>query len=86
MISRRDFLRALGTLPAAVQLYGLAPGELKYRKLGRTGRMVVPFALGGQASLQWTGPNIDPADIIVDRKSTRLNSSHRSLSRMPSSA
>ena len=65
MINRRDFLQALGTLPAAVQLYGLAPGELKYRKLGRTGRMVVPFALGGQASLQWTGPNIDPADIIV---------------------
>ena len=25
-------------------------------------------------------------DLIIDRKSTRLNSSHRSLSRMPSSA
>ena len=28
----------------------------------------------------------DKLDIIQDRKSTRLNSSHRSLSRMPSSA
>ena len=30
---------------------------------------------------------VDPAtDVVLDRKSTRLNSSHRSLSRMPSSA
>ena len=28
----------------------------------------------------------DPAAMAADRKSTRLNSSHRSLSRMPSSA
>ena len=27
-----------------------------------------------------------PAAIVIDRKSTRLNSSHRRLSRMPSSA
>ena len=27
-----------------------------------------------------------PTDFLIDRKSTRLNSSHRSLSRMPSSA
>ena len=30
--------------------------------------------------------NATPANMAVDRKSTRLNSSHRSLSRMPSSA
>lgn len=65
MVTRREFLKAVGTLPAAVKVYGLAPGELKYRRLGRTERMVVPFALGGQASLQWTPPNTDPADIIV---------------------
>jgi len=29
---------------------------------------------------------VDNADVTADRKSTRLNSSHRSLSRMPSSA
>ena len=38
---------------------------MQYRLLGRTGRMVVPLALGGQASLQWTGPEIDAPDIIV---------------------
>lgn len=65
MISRREFLRALGTLPLASRLHGLDVGELKYRVLGRTGRRVAPFALGGQASLQWTGSGIDPADIIV---------------------
>ena len=34
------------------------------------------------------GQAIDPKQLnaILDRKSTRLNSSHRSLSRMPSSA
>ena len=31
--------------------------------------------------LAWFG-----AEVVKDRKSTRLNSSHRSLSRMPSSA
>ena len=30
--------------------------------------------------------NVSPEDVLVDRKSTRLNSSHRSVSRMPSSA
>ena len=30
--------------------------------------------------------NTDPTNANLDRKSTRLNSSHRSLSRMPSSA
>ena len=32
------------------------------------------------------GIRINGVDMITDRKSTRLNSSHRSLSRMPSSA
>jgi aryl-alcohol dehydrogenase-like predicted oxidoreductase len=39
--------------------------DLRQRVLGRTGRWVTPLGLGGQASLQWTGPGIDPADIIV---------------------
>ena len=33
-----------------------------------------------------TGASGAPENIYIDRKSTRLNSSHRSLSRMPSSA
>ena len=31
-------------------------------------------------------PTVEGASVEADRKSTRLNSSHRSLSRMPSSA
>ena len=39
------------------------------------GHQIVPLKDGGH-----------PVEHVVDRKSTRLNSSHRSLSRMPSSA
>jgi aryl-alcohol dehydrogenase-like predicted oxidoreductase len=35
------------------------------RTLGRTGFEVTTLGLGGQASLQWTPPNIDPVAIIV---------------------
>ena len=38
----------------------------------------------GQLTAQTDAPNADPR--IGDRKSTRLNSSHLDLSRMPSSA
>ena len=72
MISRRNVLRLLGTLPAAGYLttnHGAwaetATERLPKRLLGRTGRWVTPLALGGQASLQWTAPGIDAPDIIV---------------------
>src|SRR3546814_19106472 len=43
--------------------------------------------LGGQASLEEVvGAMTALADLAVDRKSTRLNSSHSCASRMPSSA
>jgi aryl-alcohol dehydrogenase-like predicted oxidoreductase len=66
MFSRRDVIRAFGGLPLGARLKA-EPGalDLHYRLLGRTGRWVVPYALGGQASLQWTGPGIDAPDIIV---------------------
>jgi len=66
MYSRRDLARALGALPFIPKLRA-QPGalDLDHRLLGRTGRWVVPLGLGGQASLQWTGAGIDPADIIV---------------------
>ena len=45
---------------------------------------------GGLKQLDGLGPNgetiMDYSIYDADRKSTRLNSSHRSLSRMPSSA
>lgn len=73
MISRREILRTLGALPLAGAAGALTPGrlyaeaatELPKRLLGRTGRMVVPLGLGGQASLQLTAPGIDAPDIIV---------------------
>ncbi len=34
------------------------------RRLGRTNRQVTTLGLGGQASIQWTAPGIDPVSII----------------------
>jgi aryl-alcohol dehydrogenase-like predicted oxidoreductase len=70
MVSRRAILGVLGALPAAGvlgagPLYGEAASAFPRRLLGRTGRTVVPLGLGGQASLQHTGPGIDAPDIIV---------------------
>jgi len=38
--------------------------ELITRTLGRTKRQVTTLGLGGQASIQWTGPGVDPVAII----------------------
>jgi aryl-alcohol dehydrogenase-like predicted oxidoreductase len=70
MLSRREIVAALGAVPAAGllspgRLYAQAAATLPKRLLGRTGRMVVPLGLGGQASIQWTGEGIDAPDIIV---------------------
>jgi aryl-alcohol dehydrogenase-like predicted oxidoreductase len=63
-------MSVLGALPAAGvlgpgALYAQAASHIPQRLLGRTGRMVAPLGLGGQATLQWTKPGLDPADIIV---------------------
>jgi len=73
MLTRRDILATLGALPSSGALYAGAASVFPRRLLGRTGRMVVPLALGGQASLQWTKPGIDPADIIVRAIELGLN-------------
>jgi len=78
MISRREILGVLGAIPAADvlssgRLFAQAVNTFPQRLLGRTGRTVVPLALGGQASLQWTKPGIDPADIIVRAVQLGLN-------------
>jgi aryl-alcohol dehydrogenase-like predicted oxidoreductase len=70
MISRREILKVLGAVPTAGllgpgRLYAEAATYYPKRLLGRTGRQVVPLALGGQASLQWTKSGIDAPDIIV---------------------
>jgi aryl-alcohol dehydrogenase-like predicted oxidoreductase len=78
MLSRREILAVLGALPAAHvltpgRLYAQTASKFPQRLLGRTGRLVTPLALGGQASLQWTKPGIDPADIIVRAIQLGLN-------------
>ena len=63
----------------------------QYGLMGRSSRLVFePLGVIGIIS-PWNFPLATPADEVVmalmaDRKSTRLNSSHPSLSRMPSSA
>lgn len=78
MISRREILGVLGAVPAADlltpgKLFAQAAMTFPKRLLGRTGRTVLPLALGGQASIQWTKPGIDPADIIVRAVQLGLN-------------
>jgi len=74
-LSRRRLLSILGTAPLAGRA-GLAqePAALDssaagrrfhHRQLGRTGKWVAPFGLGGQGALQWTPEGADPADIVV---------------------
>lgn len=70
MINRRRIVSVLGALPAAGLAYqnpapAKAAGHLPMRLLGRTGRMVMPYAFGGQASVQRTPAGIDPVDIVV---------------------
>ncbi len=70
MPTRREILAVLGAMPVAgllrgSQAYAEAAARFPRRLLGRTGRTVLPLALGGQASLQWTKPGIDAPDIVV---------------------
>lgn len=55
-------------LPRAVAC--ATPGT---RTLGRTGFQVTTLGLGGQASLQWTPPGIDPVEIIVQAYQRGVN-------------
>ncbi len=72
MATRRQILTTLGaatlvgSLPAAAQTDAASSKTIiPKRTLGRTGRLVTPLALGGQAALMWTPDGVDPADIIV---------------------
>ena len=73
MTTRRELLGILGALPLAGvggilgpgKLYAEAVTELPRRTLGRTGRQVVPLALGGIGSLAHPAEGMDAADIVV---------------------
>ena len=43
------------------------------RRLGRTNRSITTLGLGGQASLQWTAPGIDPVAIIEKAHGLGIN-------------
>jgi aryl-alcohol dehydrogenase-like predicted oxidoreductase len=77
MVSRREILTAAGVTAMATALPAAAAGKaaaaksvplvkgiIPKRTLGRTGAMVTPLALGGQAALERTPEGVDPADII----------------------
>ena len=87
----RDALERYGTgLTGSRLLNGTIPLHLALEReiaewLGTEDAIV--FTTGHQANVGTLGTILGPGDTVVaDRKSTRLNSSHRSLSRMPSSA
>ena len=72
MATRRQILTTLGATTMAASLSPVAAAAkekpktvIPKRVLGRTGHMVTPLALGGQASLQWTPEGVDAPDIIV---------------------
>lgn len=47
--------------------------DLLTRPLGRTGFQVTTMGLGGQASLQWTPPDVDPVRIIIEAHRRGVN-------------
>jgi len=69
--TRRQFLKSAAVTSAGVALgpyfsFGKAqPDTLLKRTLGRTGFEATTLGLGGQASLQWSAPGVDPIKIIL---------------------
>ena len=69
-LSRRSFLRITAASAAGISL---APSLLRCsikprlltRPLGSLNHEVTTFGLGGQASIQWTPPDVDPVAIIL---------------------
>ncbi len=71
LMDRRRFIQttAMATAAAAigpsiVSGCSVAPSPMK-RTFGKLGFEVTTLGLGGQASLQWTPPDVDPVEIIL---------------------
>ena len=84
-VDRRKFLGALGVTVGGTGLAGAGlvagPQLVKAATEPAKGKIPdTPYRTGHMTFFT------SPAAVLGDRKSTRLNSSHRSLSRMPSSA
>jgi aryl-alcohol dehydrogenase-like predicted oxidoreductase len=66
VITRRRLLEVLGTATLVRRAAGQqSHPSLQHRTLGRTGRWVVPFGLGGQAALQYPASGLDVPDHVV---------------------
>jgi aryl-alcohol dehydrogenase-like predicted oxidoreductase len=66
MLNRRRILQILGAGTFARAARALnPPPPLAHRVLGRTGRWVTTFGLGGQASLQFPAPDLDAPGIVA---------------------
>ncbi len=69
-ISRRSFIKTSAVATVGTSLIpsfhrcSLRPRLLK-RSFGRLNQEVTTFGLGGQASIQWTPPDVDPIAIIL---------------------
>jgi aryl-alcohol dehydrogenase-like predicted oxidoreductase len=78
-LTRRQFLKTSAAAAAgSVAAPYLGCGNIKVaepmtRTLGRTGFEVTTLGLGGQASLQWTAEDVDPAAIIVKAVNQGVN-------------
>ena len=70
-VTRRSFLKkttsaALGTMFVPyISGCNINVAQPLVRQLGRIGFEATTFALGGQASLQWTPDDVDPVKIIL---------------------
>ena len=94
-ISRRTVLRGIGASLALPLLEAMLPRSLHaapstFKPLAKSGAKPMPRAIfcyvpNGVNILEWM-PAAPGAGYALDRKSTRLNSSHGGISRMPSSA
>jgi aryl-alcohol dehydrogenase-like predicted oxidoreductase len=79
-LSRRDFIRTSATAAAGAAAFpyltscnrSSLPAAMT-REFGKIGFNVTTLGLGGQASLQWTSPTIDPVKIILKAFKLGLN-------------
>ena len=65
---------------------GIADGVLKITLQRPEKKNALTGAMYNALSDALNKAEVDPSVRVIDRKSTRLNSSHESVSRMPSSA
>ncbi len=78
-LSRREFMRLSAAAAAGMTIlpgfrFGLdqLPAPMT-RRFGKIPFEVTTFGLGGQASLQWTPPDVDPVPIILKAFKTGIN-------------